>query len=112
MIVITIPFAAIGLMSLAYITLLFLDLSRRLNAMTKMKRHYRWFPLAAALILFAALSQIVLSIGNLAPDIAPPFLLQPWFPLLIFHLPLATGVSIALVVVWYYWGWIFREKVG
>jgi|YNPBryantNP2012_1023418.scaffolds.fasta_scaffold01776_5 hypothetical protein len=111
MIVITIPLAAIGLMSLAYVTLLFLDFSRRLNAMTKMKKYYRWFPLAAALILFAALSQIVLSIAKIAPQLAPPVLLKSWFPLVVFHIPLAAGVSIDLVLVWYYWGWIFKEQV-
>ncbi len=111
MIVITTPLGAMGLLSIAYLGLLFANFSRRLSAVTKMADHYRWFWLGSALIALAAMSQTVHGIATLAPDAAWPFLLEPWFCLTGFYLPLALGVTLDLVIVWYYWGWIFRETI-
>jgi hypothetical protein len=108
--VITAPLGAIGLLAIAYMCSLFGNFSRRLSAVTKMKGHYRWFPVAAVLICVAATSQAIRSTAALAPE-APQFLNEDLFAVLSFYLPLVVGVTLALVLVWYYWGWILKEKI-
>jgi hypothetical protein len=53
---------------------------------------------------------VIRGIAALAPRLAPPVLLEPWFTLVSFHIPLAVGVTIDLLLVRYYWGWILKEK--
>lgn len=111
MTVVTAPLAPLGLLAIAYLSILFANFSRRLGAVTKMASHYRWFRLAAAFVALATTSQVVRSTAAIARHEALPFLLEPWFALVSFHLPLAIGVTLDLVLVYYYWGWILREKV-
>jgi hypothetical protein len=112
MIVIATPLGVVGLLAIAYMSSLFANFSRRLSAVTRMANHHRWFLVANIFIALAAISQVVRSTAALAPSsIAPSVLLEPWFSLLSFHVPLATGVTIDLILVWYYWGWILKEKV-
>lgn len=111
MIVITTPLGAVGLLAIVYLGSLFAAFSRRLSAVTKMKNHHRWFWVASGFVTLAAVSQVVRGIAALAPQLAPPVLLQPWFALVSFHIPLFIGVTLDLVLVWYYWGWILKEKV-
>jgi hypothetical protein len=111
MIVITTPMAAAGLLAVVYVGFLFAGFSRRLSAVTKMANHYRWFQVANGFVALAAMSQVIRGIAHLAPELAPPVLLEPWFSLVSFHIPLAIGVTLDLVLVWHYWGWILKEKV-
>ncbi|MCK4314245.1 MAG: hypothetical protein KAW49_05215 [Anaerolineae bacterium] len=110
--VITTPLAPIGLLSIAYLSFLFASLSRRLSAVTKMNDHYRWFMVAGGFITLAGLSQVIRGTADLACQLSLPVLLKPWFALVSFHIPLTVGVTLDLVLVWYYWGWILKEKVG
>jgi uncharacterized membrane protein (DUF4010 family) len=111
MIVVTTPIGAAGLLAIAYLGLLFASFSRRLSAVTRMANNDHWFLTAGALIVVATMSQVMRSTAALAPNVAPPVLLEPWFSLVSFHIPLVIGVTIDLVLVWYYWGWILRERV-
>ncbi len=108
--VIMTPLGLLGLLAVVYLCVLFSNFSRRLSAVTKMKDYYRWFRLASGLIAVAATSQVIRATADLAQE-APAFLLAPWFALLSFHVPLVVGVTLALGLVWYYWGWILREKI-
>ena len=110
MIVITTPLGSVGLLAVVYLGFLFANFSRRLSAVTKMTDRCRWFQVANGLITLAAMSQVIRGIAALAPHLAPPVLLEPWFTLVSFHIPLAVGVTIDLVLVRYYWGWILKEK--
>ena len=112
MIVITTPLGIMGLLAVAYLGFLFASLSRRLSAVRKMADHYRWFQVASGFVAVAAMSQVVRGIAALAPELAYPILLESWFALASFYIPLAIGVTLDLVLVWYYWGWILREKVN
>lgn len=112
MIVITTPLGAVGLLAVVYLGFLFANFSRRLGAVTKMAHHHRWFQVASSFVALAAMSQVVRGIAALAPQVALPILLEPWFTLVSFHIPLAIGVTFDLVLVWYYWGWTLKEKVG
>ena len=109
--VITTPLAPLGLIAIVYLGFLFYRFSRRLNEVTKRYKYYRWFGVANGLVAIAALSHAIRGTAHLAPKVAYPFLLEPWFALLSFYLPLAIGVTLDLVLVWYYWVWIFRESV-
>ncbi|RLC68205.1 MAG: hypothetical protein DRI48_00195 [Chloroflexi bacterium] len=111
MIVITTPLGAVGLLAVVTLGFLFANFSRRLSAVTKKAFHYHWFLVANVFLVLAAMSQIVRGIAALAPRLALPVLLQPWFALVSFHVPLAIGATLDLVLVWYYWGWILKEKV-
>jgi len=102
----------VGLLAVVYLGFLFANFSRRLGAVTKMARHHRWFQVASGFVALAAMSQVMRGIAALAPQVALPILLEPWFTLVSFHIPLAIGVTFDLVLVWYYWGWTLKEKVG
>ena len=111
MIVITTPLAPMGLLAVVYLSLLFAVLSRRLSAVTKMVGYHHWFSVASGLVAVAAMSQAIRGTAALASRLVFPILLEPWFALLSFYIPLAIGVTIDLVLVWYYWGWILKEKI-
>ncbi len=109
--IISAPLGPLGLFSVLYLGILFANFSRRLGAVTKMAEHYRWFNVANTFIAIAALSQMTRGVAALTPAQAIPALLSPRFALLTFHVPLAIGVTIDLALVWYYWGWILKEKI-
>jgi hypothetical protein len=111
MLVLTAPLSPLGLAAIVYLSVIFSVLSERLNAVAKKADHHRWFSAANACIIIAAVSQAVRGTANLAPGRAFPVLLKPWFALLTFHVPLALGATIALALVWYYWGWILKEPL-
>ena len=111
MIVITTPLGSMGLLAVVYLGFLFANFSRRLSAVRKMANYHRWFQVANGLVALAAMSQVVRGVAALAPQLAYPILLEPWFALASFHVPLAIGVTLDLALVWYYWGWILKEKV-
>jgi hypothetical protein len=99
-----------GLAAVVYLGIIFSRLSERLNAVAKKGDYSHWFDVANALIGVSAMSQAVRNAASLAPDRAMPLLLEPGFALLTFHIPLALGATINLVLVWYYWGWILKNK--
>ncbi len=112
MIVIATPLGVVGLLAVAFLGFLFAHFSRRLSAVTRMANYHRWFLIAAVFVILAAMSQVIRSTAALAPpNVTPPVLLETWFSLVSFHIPLAIGVTINLILVWYYWGWILKEKV-
>ena len=110
MIVITTPLGSVGLLSIAYSVLLFGRFSRRLAAVTRMPDRYSWYLVASSLVAVATASQLMRAIAALAADAAPSVMLQLWFVLLTFHIPLAVGVTLALILVWWDWQWILRER--
>ncbi len=109
--VITIPLGPVGLFAVLYLGVLFANFSRRLGAVTKMAERYRWFVVSNTFIALAATSQMVRGIVAVAPDSGFSFLLSSWFALITFHIPLAIGMTLDLVLVWHYWSWILKEKV-
>jgi len=110
--VLTSPLGPLGLIATIYLALIFSNLSRRLSAVTKLKFQRVWFNVSLLLLIVAVASQVWRSAATLAPGIAPPVLLQPWFALVAFHIPFALGVTIQLILVWYHWRWTFKEKLS
>jgi hypothetical protein len=109
--VVTAPLGPLGLVATIYLGLTFANLSHRLSAVTKLGYQRHWFTAGTAVLTLALASQVVRSSAALAPDIAPPLLLDPWFALMTFYIPFALGVTIELVLVWYHWRWTFKEKL-
>jgi len=109
--VITALLSPMGLLAILYLGILFASFSQRLGAVTKMPEHYRWFRVANSFVALAAISQVVRGTFAVASDYAFSFLLSSWFSIATFHIPLAIGVTLDLVLVWYYWRWILKEEI-
>jgi hypothetical protein len=107
---ITTPLGSVGLVAIMYLGGIFSTLSERLNVVAKRADYHRWFWLGNILIAIAATSQAIRSTAALAPTSALPTLLDPWFALVTFHIPLAVGSTFDLLLVRYYWGWILKEN--
>ena len=69
------------------------------------------FFVAGGFVALAAMSQVIRGTANLAPHVALSVLQEPWFALVTFHIPLAIGVTLCLVLVLHYWRWILWEKI-
>jgi hypothetical protein len=66
-------------------------------------------------LLFSAIGYIThLIVANavLTLENTPTWLVSPWFLLLAYHLPLAFGLTIGLVITWRYWSWLVTEQNG
>ncbi|MBN1934449.1 MAG: hypothetical protein JW934_07275 [Anaerolineae bacterium] len=100
-----------GLVSLASVLLILARLTQKWEVVTKIKSYYRLFYVAAALVGLASISR-VLRISYLDSGVGPGFLLEPnsWFYLLLYHLPLAIGMTLSLGVIWKSWGWLLGES--
>jgi hypothetical protein len=109
MYVIAAALGPVGLAAIVDLGLILSTLSERLNAVAKKTDHHRWFKLANSLIAVSVISQVIRTAATLAPERALPALLEPWFALVTFHIPLALGTSALLLLVRYYWGWIMKE---
>ncbi len=109
MTILTIPAALVAHIALIYLIYIFVTLSRRLGAVTKMKPHYRWLYVSLALIVVSLICEWVVLMLRTAPESAPALLLSEWFYLAGHTLPLLVAVVLALIIVLRYWGWLFRE---
>ncbi len=105
--VLTSHLSVLAVVGALYATWLLFNFSRRMTEVTRMAEHYRWFIVGEVFLGVALLGYVLLS--NAALVHGPPFLLSPLFALLAFHLPLALGVGISLVVTLIYWGWLVRK---
>jgi hypothetical protein len=102
---------SLGLAAAAFLLVALGLLSSRLGAVLKMRPHHRWFYLAAALVGLAWLVYLAhLSLGA-DPATAPAMTsgLAQTLVLLLYHLPLAAGLTIGLAAAWRYWAWLLRQ---
>jgi len=103
-----------GLASVTLMLAILARLTKRWQAVTRIRSYYRWFYFASALVALAALARLV-RIGHL-PVVAlgqsfPPFLeSSSWFYLVFYHLPLVTAMTMSLILAWRNWGWLFRTR--
>lgn len=75
------------------------QLSQRLGAVTKRPPIYRWFYVSVVLVALSVVERLVaLVIPNaFSTD-------------LLYDLPFATGLVIAVVIAWRYWSWLLSER--
>ena len=101
--------AVAGLIAALYMLSIFLVLSRRLGAVTKIRPYYRGLYAAVGLIVVAVFVQILRTTALLNSSVLPEILNNDLFYVLAYYLPLALAATIGLVVVLKYWLWLFRE---
>ena len=102
---------SIGLASLVYALLILAPFGRKLGAVTKMKRYYRGYYVAASLVSVALVIRIVrASVFWAPPESIPSLLNSSLFYLFLYHLPLALGLCLGLLISWYYWSWLLKER--
>ena len=97
--------SALGIVSVIYLYFVLARLSERLGSVEKMTPRYRYYYVAIAFLTVGLLSYLAaIQIG------ASRFLWMSWISLLTYHLPLAIGATIGLVVTWRYWSWLLQDK--
>ena len=108
MTVITIPAALISLGAVLYLLYIFVVLSRKLGAVTKMKPYYRGLYWAMGLVGVALIGESLHLTTYVIPEVLPGQ--SDAVYLLTVTLPLLAAAILALVVVLRYWSWLFREQ--
>jgi hypothetical protein len=105
------------LAAIAYTLVVLGLLSNRLGAVLKMPPYYRWFYVGAGLVGLSLVTYLVhvslaadpaLRAAPEAQSAAAMAGLQVAIPLL-YHLPLAVGLTVGVVAAWRYWSWLLRE---
>jgi hypothetical protein len=108
-------FAAIlgtaGLAGVLYALAVLAQFGRKLGAVTKMRPYYRGYYVAIICVGLALITRLLrASVFWAEQPQAIPFLSEPLFQLLLYHLPLAIGLTASLVVTWHYWSWLLKER--
>lgn len=102
---------SLGLFSILYGLLILAQFGRKLGAVTKMKPFYKGYYVAVCCVGLALIVRFVRATVFWAPrDTIPSLLSSPLFYLLLYHLPLAIGLSLGLVITWHYWSWLLKER--
>ena len=102
---------AMGLISVLYALIILAQFGRKLGAVTKMRPFYRGYYLAAGCVGLALVIRFIRASVFWAPrETIPSLLNAPVFYLLLYHLPLAIGLSLGLAITWHYWGWLLKER--
>jgi hypothetical protein len=102
---------SIGLAALIYALVILSQFSRKLGAVTKMRPLYQGYYLAVGCVGLALVIRFVrVSVFWAPAETIPPLLSSPLFYLLVYHLPLAIGLSLGLGITWHYWSWLLKER--
>ncbi len=104
------PLGVVGLIAVLYVLNILANLSQRLGAVTKMRPYYRGFYAAMALMTVSILARIAGSSLVLSGRLNPLSLYDPLF-LAFYHAPFVIAMIISVAVAWYYWNWLFKEKL-
>jgi hypothetical protein len=81
------------------------QLSQRLGAVTHARPYYRWYYGAAFLVGVSKIAHIL--------NLQPPLAASPNLTILgmVMHDGFqALGLTIGLIVTWYYWSWLLAER--
>jgi len=104
--VIVTPLGPVGLSALLLVIYLYINLSSRLGAVTKMPPYYRRFMVAGGFVGLALTISILRSAAYLSGEQDATFLTSPELGLVLFHIPLLIGVAISVATAWRYWSWL------
>lgn len=102
----------VGMGAVVLVLVILARLTQKWELVTRSRSHYRLFYAASLLVGLASMARMVrIGYVNPAPG-APAFLLDPhsWFYLCFYHIPLAVGSTISLIVTWRNWGWLVKER--
>ncbi len=102
---------SVGLFSILYALLILAQFGRKLGAVTKMKPFYRVYYVAACCVGLALVMRFIRTTVFWAPrETIPTLLNSATFYLILYHLPLAIGLSLGLAITWHYWSWLLKER--
>jgi hypothetical protein len=109
--VVTIILGSTGLFSTIFLFYILARLSKKIGEVTRIPGYYRGFYASQFLIAIALVSYFLRASVRLSPPEGGIGLMlsNPLFYSLAYHLSLALGATIALVITWRYWGWLLRE---
>jgi hypothetical protein len=102
---------SLGLLAVISTLFTLAALSQRMGEVRKMPPLYRGFYFGIACLIAALLIRFLRVSALLASSGGATFLSDDRFYLLAYHLPLAVGLTVSLVVTWWYWSWLLRERV-
>jgi hypothetical protein len=102
-------FGTLSIIALFYILA---KLSERFGSVVKMPPRYRYYYIGIAVLAIGYLTHLVVANAILTLEKTPAWLISPGFLLATYHLPLAIGLTIGLVITWRYWSWLITEKNG
>ncbi len=102
----------VGTVSIMVLFLFLARLSEKLGAVTRMSAHYRWLWVGIGCLGIALISQLLRITVSLTGQTSYPLLNDPFFYLVTYHVPMAIGVTIGLIVTWRYWSWLLTERNG
>lgn len=96
--------AGIGIVAIALLLIVLGLISRRLGRVTHAKGYYRLFFVSALLMLMGAG-------GRMWSAFRPDDLIYDniWW-ILIYNGAPTLGLTLAVVVAWYYWSWLLAER--
>lgn len=103
----TVLFSMVGGISVGVMMIVLARLSQRLGNVTHARAHHIWLYVSALLTWLGVLVQAIALVRGMEGGLE----LQQdilWV-LLIKGLP-AIGITIALIVAWYYWSWLLAER--
>lgn len=89
-----------GPASIIVVVLLMRSLSKRLGAVTRRPPIYRWFTVSAVCVSISIALRLVREVNDGPLDGQRA---------LLYDIPFAIGLLIAVVVAWRYWGWLLYE---
>jgi hypothetical protein len=104
------PLGPVSLAALISAVFLYINLSHRLGAVTKMPPHYRWFLVGNGFLSLALGMSILRSAAYLSCREKVAFLTTPAFGLFLFHIPLFIGTTICVITTWRYWSWLLTNE--
>ena len=97
-------FALIGLFSIAVALVILGLLSKRLGQVTRAPRYYRFFFIAAILLIISLLFRLFNLVQSHIPAADDPVAV-------IFYIGLpAFALTISLMIAWRYWSWLLAER--
>jgi hypothetical protein len=102
----------VGTVSIMFLFFFLARLSEKLGAVTRMSAHYRWFWVGIGFLGIALISQLLRITVSLTGQTSYLLLNDPLFYLVTYHVPMAIGVTIGLIVTWRYWSWLLTEQNG
>jgi hypothetical protein len=102
----------LGTIAIIFLFFILARLSEKLGSVTRMPPYYRWFQVGTGFLGVALISQFLRISVSLTDQAGYPWLDTPLFYLVTYHLPMAIGITIGLIVTWRYWSWLLTERDG
>jgi len=73
---------------------------------------FRYYYVGLIFLAISLITHFVVVNVPLTLEKTPAWVTSSWFLLLAYHLPLAIGLTLGLVITWRYWSWLVTEQNG